>query len=145
MPALKHDSWTRTVAPIVILLITLAGCTALYHKRQQPACRKLFDMIKEEWYNDDERGLYILSSNPQSKIGGEIRQCQDCLWGLSRKDVQRLFGQPDTLDRGAMIYHLREPCLQADGVNANGCHYMCCDFRADTVVLVSMVTNSYKH
>jgi hypothetical protein len=130
---------------VICLLITLAGCTALYHKRQQPACKNLFDMIKEEWHYDPHAGVYRQTSNPKSKIGLEMLRCEDCFHGLSRKDVQRLFGQPDTLDRGAMIYYLREPCLQADGVNANGCHYMCCDFRADTVVLVSMVTISYKH
>jgi hypothetical protein len=142
---LKYDFWTGTAAPIVYLLITLAGCTALHRKRQQPACKKLFDMIRDEWHRDNERGVYVLSSNPQSQILTEMLQCQKCFHGLARNDVQRLFGQPDTLDRGAMIYYLREPCLRADGINANGCTYMHCDFRADTVVKFAISTTSFKH
>lgn len=131
---------------LICCVLVTSACTALRAKRQQPACKELFSRIKTEWAKDPVSGRYRFQHNPQGSLGHEIIAHPNCLIGLRQGDITRLFQQPDTMYRGHMAYYLGAPCLEAGGVEANGCSYLRFTFGPERRVTgVHVVTNGFKH
>jgi hypothetical protein len=131
---------------LICFVLVTSACTTIRVKRQQPACQELFSRIKTEWARDPASGLYRFQHNPQGSLGHEIIAHPNCLIGLRQRDIARLFQQPDTMYRGHMAYYLQTPCLEAGGVEANGCGYLRFTFGQERRVTgVHVVTNGFKH
>jgi hypothetical protein len=96
-----------TCFPIMVaILLHVAGCTPLQQKRRQPECKALFQLIDTTWTQDVAVGIYRLYRNkpdPKSPIVNDILKCQHCFTGLSHKDMEKLFGTPDTTCRGHLL------------------------------------------
>jgi hypothetical protein len=142
-----HRNVTKNrMVTIVVIVLMLASCSEIQHRKRKPECKAVYSLIQTDWGRDTLPGLHKIRRDPNSRFTRDILTCQDCFRGLSQDDVKKLFGTPDTTYRGHMTYYLGEPCLQRDGIEANGCRYMQCTFGNEkTVTAVEFIFNSYKH
>lgn len=137
---------TRTIFVLLILGIVLSSCGQIQKKKRIPACKSLFEQIKTDWYRDENAGVYRMRPSDYPAINGKIIAGQDCLKGLSSSDFQKLFGIPDTTYGGGLTYYLREPCLEKEGIQSNGCSIMRCALDAEGKVRdVGFSTYTFKH
>lgn len=128
-----------------IAMVQVMACSGLRQKRGDSDCKPLFDLIKTDWVRDDT-GIYQVRRGSKGQLGHDIIANQNCFVGLKEREIEKLFGKPDTVYRGRLVYYMAEPCLQKDGVNANGCSYMECSMDGEGRAKgVEFNLTSYKH
>jgi hypothetical protein len=125
--------------------LLMGGCSEIQQRKRKPECKKLFEQVKTDWFRDKINPLYRIRKETQVNLVTEILSTQDCFIGLESKDVEKLFGKPDTTYRGRMVYYLVEPCLNQKGTEAAGCHYMQCVFNKEkNLAAIRFTTTTFK-
>jgi hypothetical protein len=131
---------------MAVLLSLMISCSGIQKKKRLPPCKAVLDMIEKCWRNDVTPGLHHFKADGTFDPELNILDNQDCFQSLEIKDIEKLFGNPNTQQQGSMVYYLSEPCLQKEGMNANGCHYMLFKLKADeTVKEIWFLTHAFEY
>lgn len=137
---LRYLAWGSLGLSAILCL--LVGCSTLQQRRRIPNCKTLFDQIAHGWFRD-EQGLYHLTKEGRANDRYGSFNADECLVGLIPNEAERLFGKPDTLYPGRMVYYQTAPCLGSQGPKANGCYYM--TIRFDDKGGLEMISFSISH
>ena len=110
-------------------LAIFANCSELSRRKKIEPCPSVITNLKEHWHYDDSADIFKISSR---ELGIQLVRDKNCFIGLSRKSIQKLFGEPN-LDRGTgWYYYLTKSCLDEGGPGASGCEYLGVSFSAET-------------
>jgi hypothetical protein len=100
---------------ILILLITVSvSCNYNFHRKkldeQKNNCKKLEDLVNEEWKKDTKDNYYEYNEDFLLKIQRDYREC---IIGLTQNELFKLFGQPiNKSDNEMSYYFLNSDCLK---------------------------------
>lgn len=145
---MKSQAWLKILGRVatVALLVFMASCSGIQKKKRLPGCNAVFDLIRNRWQQDAKTGLYSFKTEGIPDPELRILDSQDCLHALSTRDVKELFGTPNSMSQGSMVYYLSLPCLKTEATGATGCHYMLVKLNPDaTVKDIWFLTNTSEH
>lgn len=99
---------------ILLLIITTLGCSPRFIKYKASvseadlpeSCKGLIEMLEEGWLKKKGRKCHY-NNSIQVRIANGYK---DCLMGMSKEQVQSIFGDPDATESWLFFYNFHGTC-----------------------------------
>ena len=93
------------------LMVFVIGCTTL---KKNEECKLYYEYLKENWYQKEEGIFWVRKkANYTDRISQQTVNV-DCLVGLNKKDVKKLFGSPSVVKIDRFEYYTNKDCFSED-------------------------------
>jgi hypothetical protein len=101
----------------LIVLLTMSSCFSGFYKSRE--CKRYYRFVKENWTQPND-SLYLLKGSPnywESKVYFTYFK-EECLVGLTKKQIEKIFGMPSKSFKDARIdvyvYCMIKECLRGE-------------------------------
>ena len=129
------------ITAIIICLLTILSCSGLERFKKVPECAALIESIQKDWSYDAKSDLFKIGSY---ELEVNFAKSRDCLKGIKRSTVKKLFGQPQSETKSRFGYMLTNACKGVNGVATSGCSYLRVDFSGENSRVTDMGISDVK-
>ncbi len=108
---------------LLFLLSSIFGCSEIRQASKTPECADLFTGIQEHFRYDSESQIFSMRiENDGYNLEYNLLRKESCLIGLSKRSIEKLFGNPSRANDAAHYYYLSPDCWKnKDGVGRFPC------------------------